>query len=66
MTSIRLAKVYEDHLYYPMVVGHRIVEMSGRDINNYDGNKTMVITKSMWDDLMTRIDQLERSQHGID
>ncbi len=65
MTSVSLSKEYEDHLYYPMVVGHRIVEMSGRAIKEANSNKPIVVTEAMWDDLMSRIDQLERSQNGI-
>ena len=32
MTSVRPSKIYQDHLTYPMVVDHDIVEMSGYEI----------------------------------
>lgn len=34
MTSVRQSNQYEDHLTYPMVVQHDIIEMSGYDINH--------------------------------
>ena len=62
--------IYEDHLYYPMVIGHRIVEMLGKDIKKgikyHEGNKTVVITVDMWNDVVDRIAKLEKELHEKD
>ena len=59
MTSIRMSPEYEDHLYYPMVVSHRIVEMSGADIKYGIDNNPIIISKRMWDDVLFRLQYLE-------
>lgn len=51
---------YEDNLWYPMVVGHRIVEMRGKDINSYNSDRCITITLKMWESVNERIEQLEK------
>jgi hypothetical protein len=40
MTSVRILPIYEDHLWYPILVKmngyHRIVEMQGKEVNAWN------------------------------
>ncbi len=60
MTSVRPAKKYEDHLTYPMVIGHRIREVEGRIINSWANDTPITISYGQWNELMSRLDTLER------
>lgn len=59
MTSIRIEKHYEDDLTYPMVINHRIIEMTGKEIREYANNQYITITRAMWDDVQERLILLE-------
>lgn len=56
---------YEDNLWYPMVVGHRIIEMQGKDINSYNSNRCITITLKMWESVNERIKQLEKELYEL-
>lgn len=56
-----MPKIYEDHLYYPVVLKGRIVEMTGRDLNRYEvsASSPANITERQWQDLLARVAELE-------
>lgn len=60
MTSVRVTPRYEDHLTYPMVIGHRIREVEGRIINNWHNSAPANITVGEFNQLLDRIEELER------
>lgn len=61
MDCVRIAKNYENHLTYPMVVNHRIMEVEGRIINSWANDSPMVISYGQWNELMSRLDYLEKA-----
>lgn len=56
---------YEDNLWYPMVVGHRIVEMQGKDINSYNSDRHINVSVSMWESMNSRIEKLEKELYEL-
>lgn len=59
MTSIQLQPVYEDDKTYPVVLNHRIWEMTGRAIKNRLGSREITLTESQYQDILDRITALE-------
>lgn len=57
---VKINKRYENHLTYPMVVGHRIIEMSGATLNYNADSQPITITIGMYNSLIARIEELER------
>lgn len=68
MNCVRPSKKYEDHLTYPMVIGHRIREVEGRLINSWANDAPRMMSTGEYNQLMTRLDELEtevaRLQNG--
>lgn len=54
-----LTERYEDHLYYPMVVGHRVVEMRGDAIKCMGRSTPIAVTQGMWEGVIQRLEYLE-------
>lgn len=55
----RIERKFEDHLTYPMVIGHQIREVEGRIINSWKHDEIIYLTRSQLDDIMSRIEYLE-------
>lgn len=62
MTSIAHQPIYEDNKTYPVVLNHRIYEMTGRAIKNRLGAREVTLTVSQYQDLLDRIQRLEDIQ----
>lgn len=59
MTSISHQPIYEDDKTYPVVLNHRIHELSGRVIKNRLGAQQITLTVSQYEDILDRIKHLE-------
>lgn len=55
----RIERKYEDHLTYPMVIGHQIKEVEGRVLNSMFKDEIIYLTRSQLNDIMSRIEHLE-------
>jgi hypothetical protein len=51
---------YEDNLYYPFYICHRHVEVSGREVKAWIRNEPVSLTRSEYDNIMSRLNQLEQ------
>jgi hypothetical protein len=52
---------YNPDKTYPMVIGHRIVEMSGRQLNEMKAREPANLTKNQYDRIIDRITRLEKA-----
>lgn len=57
---IKPPKQYEDNKFYPFYINHMFVEVSGREVKNWLSNDTVIMTRRMYNDILTRLDSLER------
>lgn len=60
MNCVRPAQKYENHLTYPMVVNHRIMEVEGRIINSWADDTHKLVSVGEWNQLMCRLQTLEK------
>lgn len=67
MTSVKISPTYEDHLTYPMVIGHHIREVDGATINRWkrEEQRTRNISTDEYDELMDRVSFLEQPPKEI-